>query len=128
LHFAASNPAGKVGKETHLENNVSVLRTLGERKEEFDVYFEWDDKDMGTPGAFYVKNEMNDEFFLVSMTLEYPTQQITELEDQNHIHFDCNSWVHNHKSYKRIFFANIVSKIMIVVVSILNLSEKRMCL
>ncbi|QCE02435.1 lipoxygenase [Vigna unguiculata] len=101
-----SNPAGKVGKETHLENNVSVLRTLGERKEEFDVYFEWDHNDMGTPGAFYVKNEMNDEFFLVSMTLEYPTQQITELEDQNHIHFDCNSWVHNHKSYNRIFFAN----------------------
>ncbi|KOM30096.1 hypothetical protein LR48_Vigan878s001400 [Vigna angularis] len=99
--------AGKVGKDAYLENNVSVLRTLKETLEEFDIYFEWDDKDMGTPGAFYVTNLMDQEFFLVSMTIEYSTQ--TSEHDQNHIHFDCNSWIHNHKCYKtdRIFFANI---------------------
>ncbi|XP_017407059.2 seed linoleate 9S-lipoxygenase [Vigna angularis] len=97
--------AGKVGNDAYLENNVSVLRTLKETREEFDIYFEWDDKDMGTPGAFYVTNKMNEEFFLVNVTIEYPSEQ-----DQNNIiHFDCNSWVHNHKHYKtdRIFFANI---------------------
>ncbi|XP_047152051.1 seed linoleate 9S-lipoxygenase-like [Vigna umbellata] len=100
----ARNLAGKVGKDAYLENNVSVLRTLKETREEFDIYFEWDDKDMGTPGAFYVTNKMNEEFFLVSVTIEYPSEH-----DQNHIHFDCNSWIHNHKCYKtdRIFFANI---------------------
>ncbi|KAG2379963.1 Seed linoleate 9S-lipoxygenase [Vigna angularis] len=45
--------AGKVGKDAYLENNVSVLRTLKETLEEFDIYFEWDDKDMGTPGGNY---------------------------------------------------------------------------
>ncbi|KOM30095.1 hypothetical protein LR48_Vigan878s001300 [Vigna angularis] len=103
--------AGKVGKETYLENNVSVLRTWGERPEEFDIYFEWDDKEMGIPGAFYVKNLMDHEFLLVSVTLEYPTQrnEHDHNHDQNYIHFDCNSWVYNHKCYKkdRIFFANI---------------------
>ncbi|WVZ25370.1 hypothetical protein V8G54_003914, partial [Vigna mungo] len=82
-----SNPAGKVGKVAYLENNVSVLRTLKETREEFDIYFEWDDKDMGTPGAFYVTNKMNEEFFLVSVTIEYPSEH-----DKNNIHFDCNSW------------------------------------
>ncbi|KAL9304332.1 hypothetical protein ACSQ67_021595 [Phaseolus vulgaris] len=99
------NLDGKVGKDSYLENNVSVLRSLGGTEEAFDIYFEWDDNDMGIPGAFYVTNRMNDEFFLVSLTLEYPTTE----HDQNNIHFVCNSWVHNHNCYKRdrIFFANI---------------------
>ncbi|ESW07507.1 hypothetical protein PHAVU_010G135600 [Phaseolus vulgaris] len=97
------NVAGKVGKESYLENKASVLRNLGGKEEEFDIYFEWDDNEMGIPGAFYVTNRMNDEFLLVSVTLEYPQH------DQNNIHFVCNSWVYNHKCYKtdRIFFANI---------------------
>ncbi|WVZ25367.1 hypothetical protein V8G54_003911 [Vigna mungo] len=103
--------AGKVGKETYLENNVSVLRTWGERPEEFDIYFEWDDEEMGIPGAFYVKSLMVNEFLLVSVTLEYPTlkNEYDHNHDQNYIHFDCNSWVYNHKFYEtdRIFFANI---------------------
>jgi len=124
LHFAASVVAGKVAKDTYLANKVSVLRTSGGRAEEFDIYFEWDDKSMGIPGAFYVKSFMNDEFFLVSVTLEYPSQ--TSEHDVNNIHFDCNSWVHNHKGYKtdRIFFANTVSEIMIFVISFLNLNDE----
>ena len=116
--------AGKVGKESYLENKASVLRSLGGREEEFDIYFEWDDNEMGIPGAFYVTNRMNDEFLLVSVTLEYPRH------DQNNIHFVCNSWVYNHKCYKtdRIFFANTVSQITSIVISILNLNEKTISL
>ncbi|KAG5016113.1 hypothetical protein JHK85_022249 [Glycine max] len=56
--------ASKDGKEACLENNASVLRSLGGKEEEFDIYFEWDATEMGIPGAFYVKNHMKDEFFL----------------------------------------------------------------
>ncbi|KAL9304334.1 hypothetical protein ACSQ67_021597 [Phaseolus vulgaris] len=98
-----TNVAGKVGKDSHLENKASVLRTLEGTKEEFDIYFEWDHNEMGIPGAFYVTNLMSDEFFLVSLTLEYPTSD----HDQNNIHFVCNSWVHNDHKTGRIFFANI---------------------
>ncbi|KAH1237701.1 Seed linoleate 9S-lipoxygenase-2 [Glycine max] len=100
----------KDGKEACLENNASVLRSLGGKEEEFDIYFEWDATEMGIPGAFYVKNHMKDEFFLVSMTLEYPLPTCDRHKDKNSIiHFLCNSWVHNHGCYKthhRIFFDN----------------------
>jgi len=125
MHFAATNVAGKVGKDSHLENKASVLRTLEGTKEEFDIYFEWDHNEMGIPGAFYVTNLMSDEFFLVSLTLEYPTSD----HDQNNIHFVCNSWVHNDHKTGRIFFANIVSQISrAFVISILNLNEKTISL
>lgn len=104
----------KDGKEACLENNASVLRSLGGKEEEFDIYFEWDATEMGIPGAFYVKNHMKDEFFLVSMTLEYPLPTCDRHKDKNSIiHFLCNSWVHNHGCYKthhRIFFDNNVSQ------------------
>nr|KYP63639.1 Lipoxygenase [Cajanus cajan] len=56
---------------------------------------------MGIPGAFYIENFMQVEFFLVSLTLE-------DVPNQGTIHFDCNSWIYNAKLYKttRIFFAN----------------------
>jgi linoleate 9S-lipoxygenase len=57
---------------------------------------------MGNPGAFYIENFTQDEFFLVSLSLE----------DDHHgtINFVCNSWIYNTEKYEtdRIFFANNV--------------------
>ncbi|AET01652.2 putative linoleate 9S-lipoxygenase [Medicago truncatula] len=82
---------GKVGKETSL--NVAG-------QSEFDVHFKWD-SDMGIPGAFYIKNRKQREFFLVSLTLE-------DVPNHGTINFVCNSWIYNAQNYKteRIFFAN----------------------
>jgi len=94
---------GKVGKEAFLNSHLPTLPTLGARQEAFSIYFEWD-TDFGIPGAFYIKNFKTDEFFLVSVTLE-------DIPNHGTIHFVCNSWVYNFRSYKkdRIFFVNDVS-------------------
>jgi len=78
---------------------------LGDRQDAFDVYFEWDES-FGIPGAFYIKNYMQAEFFLVSVTLE-------DIPNHGSIQFVCNSWVYNAKNYKkdRIFFANKVTNV-----------------
>ncbi|XP_061370324.1 linoleate 9S-lipoxygenase-like [Gastrolobium bilobum] len=91
---------GKVGKQTFLEGLITSLPTLGAGQSAFDIRFEWD-TDMGIPGAFYIDNFMQGEFFLVSLTLE-------DVPNQGTIHFVCNSWVYNSKKYQsdRIFFAN----------------------
>ncbi|QCE09083.1 lipoxygenase [Vigna unguiculata] len=90
---------GKVGKSTNLRGQVS-LPTLGAGEDAYDVHFEWD-SDFGIPGAFYIKNFMQVEFYLKSLTLE-------DIPNHGTIHFVCNSWVYNSKVYKtdRIFFAN----------------------
>jgi len=86
-----------------LEKHLPTLPTLGARQEAFDINFEWD-ASFGIPGAFYIKNFMTDEFFLVSVKLE-------DIPNHGTINFVCNSWVYNFKSYKknRIFFVNDVS-------------------
>jgi len=92
-----------VGKETFLDTVITSLPTLGDKQNAFSIEFEWDN-DMGTPGAFYIKNYMQGgEFFLVSLTLE-------DVPNHGTISFVCNSWVYNAKNYKteRIFFANKV--------------------
>ncbi|CAJ1955474.1 unnamed protein product [Sphenostylis stenocarpa] len=90
---------GKVGKATNLRGQVS-LPTLGAGEDAYDVHFEWD-SDFGIPGAFYIKNFMQVEFYLKSLVLE-------DIPNHGTIHFVCNSWVYNSKVYKtdRIFFAN----------------------
>lgn len=100
--FAASGN-GKVGKETYLEKHLPTLPTFGDRRDAFAVNFEWD-ANFGIPGAFYIRNFMYDEFFLVSVTLD-------DIPNHGSIQFVCNSWIYNFKSYKkdRIFFANNVS-------------------
>ncbi|KAL9304343.1 hypothetical protein ACSQ67_021606 [Phaseolus vulgaris] len=97
---ADASGKGKVGKQTFLEGIITSIATLGAGQSAFDVHFEWD-SDMGIPGAFYIENFMQVEFFLVSLILE-------DLPNQGTIHFVCNSWIYNDKKYKsdRIFFAN----------------------
>ncbi|GAU50511.1 hypothetical protein TSUD_351100 [Trifolium subterraneum] len=92
---------GKVGKQTFLEGLVLAIPTLGDKQSAHDIHFEWN-SDMGIPGAFYIENFLENEFFLVSLTLE-------DVPNHGSIHFVCNSWVYNAKDYKsgdRIFFAN----------------------
>jgi len=103
LVLSVANGNGKVGKETYLEKYLPTLPTFGDRRDAFAVRFEWD-ANFGIPGAFYIRNFMNDEFFLVSVTLE-------DIPNHGSIHFVCNSWIYNFKTYKkdRIFFANNVS-------------------
>ncbi|MCH88411.1 linoleate 9S-lipoxygenase-like, partial [Trifolium medium] len=45
---------GKVGKQTFLEGKTSP----------FNIEFEWNHHSMGNPGAFYIENFMQQEFFL----------------------------------------------------------------
>uniref|UniRef100_A0A0R0H569 Lipoxygenase n=1 Tax=Glycine max TaxID=3847 RepID=A0A0R0H569_SOYBN len=97
---ADAHGKGKVGKDTFLEGINTSLPTLGAGESAFNIHFEWDGS-MGIPGAFYIKNYMQVEFFLKSLTLE-------AISNQGTIRFVCNSWVYNTKLYKsvRIFFAN----------------------
>ncbi|CAJ1955477.1 unnamed protein product [Sphenostylis stenocarpa] len=95
------NGKAKVGKEYFLEGIITSLPTLGAGESAFHVRFEWDSS-MGIPGAFYMKNYMQVEFYLKSLTLE-------DVPNQGTIRFVCNSWVYNANLYKksvRIFFAN----------------------
>nr|AAF60270.1 lipoxygenase 1 [Arachis hypogaea] len=94
------NGNGKVVKDTFLEGIIASLPTLELENLAFSIHFEWDDS-MGIPGAFYIKNYMQVEFFLKTLTLE-------DVPNQGTIHFVCNSWVYNSKLYKspRIFFSN----------------------
>ncbi|KAG2371195.1 Seed linoleate 9S-lipoxygenase-2 [Vigna angularis] len=94
---------GKVGKDTFIEGIITSLPTLGAGESAFYVHFEWDES-MGIPGAFYVKNFMQVEFYLKSLTLE-------DVPNHGTIRFVCNSWIYNTNLYKkslRIFFANHV--------------------
>lgn len=86
-----------------MEGIISSLPTLGAGQSAFSIHFEWDNDEMGIPGAFYIKNFMQTEFFLVSMTLD-------DIPNHGSINFVCNSWIYNAKHFKidRIFFANQV--------------------
>ncbi|KAG4380819.1 hypothetical protein GLYMA_15G026500v4 [Glycine max] len=78
----ADGGKGKVGKATNLRGKITLPT-------------------FGIPGAFYIKNFMQNEFYLKSLILE-------DIPNHGTIHFICNSWVYNSKHYKtdRIFFAN----------------------
>jgi len=100
--FAAGK--GKVGKLAYLDKRLPTIPTLGDAKKVFSIFFEWD-ANFGIPGAFYIRNYMTDEFFLVSVTLE-------DIPNHGSIHFVCDSWIYNFRKYgdkDRIFFVNDVS-------------------
>ncbi|CAJ2663550.1 unnamed protein product [Trifolium pratense] len=91
---------GLVGKETFLSKHLPQLPTLGARQDAFSIFFEYD-ANFGIPGAFYIRNYTQAEFFLVSVTLD-------DIPNRGSVQFVCNSWIYNFKSYKndRIFFTN----------------------
>ncbi|KAK4273458.1 hypothetical protein QN277_021855 [Acacia crassicarpa] len=91
---------GKLGTPAYLEDWFTTITPLTADEVAFKVTFEWD-KEIGTPGAFLIRNDHPSEFFLRTLTLE-------NVPGHGVIHFVCNSWVYNADKYKtdRIFFAN----------------------
>ncbi|XP_061348489.1 probable linoleate 9S-lipoxygenase 5 [Gastrolobium bilobum] len=91
---------GKLGKPAHLEDWITKITPLTAGESAFAVTFDWDE-DIGTPGAFLIRNNHHSEFYLRSLTLE-------NVPGQGDIHFICNSWVYPARKYEkdRIFFSN----------------------
>ncbi|KAG6702138.1 hypothetical protein I3843_07G018100 [Carya illinoinensis] len=91
---------GTLGKPAYLERWISTITPLIAGESAFKVTFDWDE-DIGTPGAFLIRNNHHSEFYLKSLTLE-------GVPGQGRIHFVCNSWVYPEDQYKkdRVFFSN----------------------
>ena len=95
---------GKLGKPAYLEDWITTITPLTAGESAFRVAFDWNgDEDIGTPGAFLVRNNHHSEFYLKSLTLE-------NVPGHGVIHFICNSWVYPAHKYKtdRSFFSNKV--------------------
>jgi len=92
---------GKLGKPANLDWSTTS-KPLSTGESTFKVTFDWDEE-IGTPGAFLIRNNHDNEFYLKSLTLE-------GVPGQDAIHFVCNSWVYPAKKYEkdRIFFSNKV--------------------
>ncbi|KAL5068732.1 hypothetical protein RYX36_019619 [Vicia faba] len=96
---------GKLGKPASLDwITTSSHESLSTGESAFKVTFDWDDEDIGTPGAFLIRNNHHSEFYLKTMTLKH----VPDHDDD--IHFVCNSWIYPAKNYQkdRIFFSNKV--------------------
>ncbi|KAF5454041.1 hypothetical protein F2P56_023738 [Juglans regia] len=91
---------GKLGKPAYLKNWISTITPLIAGESAFKVTFDWDE-DIGTLGAFLIRNKHHSEFYLKSLTLE-------DVPGQGRIHFVCNSWVYPEDKNKkdRVFFSN----------------------
>lgn len=98
---------GKLGKEASL-NWIDKNTPVKAGESAFDVSFHWDEE-VGTPGAFLIRNNHHSEFYLKTVTLE-------DVPGHGRIHFVCNSWVYPADQYKRdrIFFTNKVSNYCII--------------
>ncbi|CAI0460073.1 unnamed protein product [Linum tenue] len=92
---------GKLGKAAYLENWIPTIAPLKAGETSYDVTFEWEEEEIGIPGAFLIKNNHHSEFFLKSLTLQ-------DVPGEGRIHFPCNSWVYPAKRYTkdRVFFTN----------------------
>ncbi|KAL9691249.1 hypothetical protein QQ045_011668 [Rhodiola kirilowii] len=88
-----------VGRPANLENWLTTLNSLTADEVEFKVTFHWSEQE-GLPGAFVIRNNHHNEFYLKSLALDVP--------DHGQVHFVCNSWVYPVKNYDhdRIFFSN----------------------
>jgi linoleate 9S-lipoxygenase len=91
---------GKLGKAAYLEDWITTITPLTAGESAFKVTFDLEDNDIGVAGAFSIRNNHHSEFYLKTLTLDYP--------DQTRVHFVCNSWVYPAKRYQkdRIFFTN----------------------
>ncbi|XP_048424482.1 probable linoleate 9S-lipoxygenase 5 isoform X2 [Pyrus x bretschneideri] len=91
---------GKVGRPAYLEDWITKITSLTAEETAFDVTFDWDEE-IGVPGAFIIRNEHHNEFYLKSLTLE-------DVPGEGRVHFVCNSWVYPAEKYRkdRVFFAN----------------------
>ncbi|KAI4301786.1 hypothetical protein L6164_035032 [Bauhinia variegata] len=101
VHTASDNEVkGKLGKPAYLEAWSSTFSPLTAGESAFIVNFDWEEE-IETPGAFLIRNNHHNEFYLKSLTLE-------DIPGQGTIHFVCNSWVYPATKYKkeRIFFSN----------------------
>lgn len=95
---------GKLGEPAYLEDWITTIAPLTAGETSFKVTFDWDEEEMGIPGAFFIRNDHHSEFYLKSLTLEH-------VPGHGRIYFLCNSWVYPSRMYKkdRIFFTNQVS-------------------
>ncbi|KAJ4821782.1 hypothetical protein Tsubulata_019840 [Turnera subulata] len=95
------NSKGKLGEPAYLEYWDSTVTPLTAGEEAFRVKFDWNEEDIGTPGAVIIRNNHHSEFYLKSLTLE-------DVPGEGRLHFVCNSWIYPAKRYKndRIFFTN----------------------
>ncbi|KAK4482877.1 hypothetical protein RD792_010050 [Penstemon davidsonii] len=92
---------GKLGKEAYLENWVSKLTSLSAQDHAtFSIEFPWDES-FGVPGAFIIRNQHRNQFYLKTLTLE-------DVPEHGQLHFVCNSWIYPQRRYKydRVFFPN----------------------
>ncbi|XP_047315235.1 probable linoleate 9S-lipoxygenase 5 [Impatiens glandulifera] len=93
---------GKIGKASFLEDWASKITPLTANDISFPITFDWNEEDMGLPGAFIIQNFHSNEFYLKTLTLK-------DIPGHDHpIHFICNSWIYPSKCYEndRVFFTN----------------------
>ncbi|KAK1582743.1 hypothetical protein Q3G72_017814 [Acer saccharum] len=95
---------GKIGEPAYLEDWITIRTPLAAGESAFDVNFDWDEEEIGVPGAFIITNNHHSEFYLKTVTLD-------DFPGQGRIHFVCNSWVYpaKHCKYDRVFFSNKAS-------------------
>ena len=93
---------GKEGKAAYLEEDISESISVADGESAFRVKFVWNEE-IGVPGAIFVKNETDHEFYLRNVSLK-------NIPGHGNVHFHCNSWVYpSHLYHKdRIFFTNKV--------------------
>lgn len=101
-HSDSDNKFGaKLGKPAYIENWITKITSVNaEDPATFSVVFDWDES-MGEPGAFIIKNNHHNQFYLRTLTLE-------DVPGHGTIHFNCYSWIYpQHRyNYNRVFFSN----------------------
>ena len=103
-----------------MENWINTITPLVAGESAFKVTFDWDNE-IGVPGAFLIKNNHHNEFYLKSLTLE-------DVPGQGQVHFVCNSWVYPADKYgkDRVFFSNKVINYMRISVVIMQFQSFEM--